>query len=125
MSAFGAVLVVAGGALAARSALLLIGRGRPRRGPQPAFVVAGPYRRMRNPLLAGLLVAATGLAFASGSYVLALATVAVALAAHVWIIRVEEPRLTVRFGDAYRVYLRRVPRWLPRAPSGDDDQLEV
>jgi protein-S-isoprenylcysteine O-methyltransferase Ste14 len=125
MCAFGAVLVVAGGALAARSALLLAGRGRPRRGPQPAFVIAGPYRRMRNPLLAGALVAATGAAIASGSTTLAGACVVLALAAHVFVVRVEEPRLAARFGEAYRVYLRTVPRWVPRTSRGDDDQLEL
>jgi|SRR6185503_3039074 len=114
MCAIGAVLVVVGGGLALRSALLLMGRGRPRRGPKPALVIAGPYRRVRNPLVTGLLVAAAGLALASSSPALALATVLAAAGAHVWIVRVEEPRLTARFGAAYEAYLRDVPRWRPR-----------
>src|SRR6185503_1989173 len=122
MCAIGAVLVVIGGGLAFRSALLLMGRGRPRRGPKPALVIAGPYRRMRNPLVTGLLVAAAGAALASRSPALALATVLAAAGTHAWIVRVEEPRLSARFGAAYDAYLRDVPRWMPR-PSRRDARL--
>jgi protein-S-isoprenylcysteine O-methyltransferase Ste14 len=112
--ALGAVLVVIGTLLAARSAALLAGRGRPKRGPQPAFVIAGPYRRVRNPLAGGLLVAAAGLALLTRSPALAVAAALAAVASHAWIVRVEEPRLTERFGAAYAAYLRCVPRWVPR-----------
>jgi len=112
--AAGIVLGVIGVALAARSALLLAGRGRPRRGPRPALVLAGPFLRMRNPLYAGLVLALAGAALASASWTLALATLAGGAGAHLWVVRVEEPRLAARFGAAYAEYLRRVPRWVPR-----------
>ena len=118
--ALGAALVVIGTLLAARSALLLAGRGRPKRGPQPAFVIAGPYRRVRNPMAGGLLVAAAGLALLTRSAALAGATVLAALASHAWIVRVEEPQLVARFGAAYAAYLRCVPRWLPRGARPED-----
>ena len=118
--ALGAALVVIGTLLAARSALLLAGRGRPKRGPQPAFVIAGPYRRVRNPLAGGLLVAAAGFALLTRSPVLAVATALAAVASHAWIVRVEEPRLTARFGAAYAAYLRCVPRWVPRGARSED-----
>ena len=121
MRAAGAVLIVAGTALALRGALLLAGRGRPQRGPRPALVIAGPYRRMRNPVLAGVVVALAGAALTTSSAMLALATVLGALAAHLWVVRSEEPRLTSRFGDAYVAYLERVPRWCPRPGRRDDD----
>ena len=123
MGALAALLVVVGTALAVRSALLLAGRGRPRRGPQPAFVIAGPYRRMRNPLVAGLLVAAAGATLATRSAALAVATMLAAVGSHAWIVRVEEPRLTARFGAAYAAYLRCVPRWIPREPPHDEAVL--
>jgi len=110
----GLALALVGLALAARSAQLLAGRGRPQRGPQPPFVIAGPYLRLRNPLFAGLLVTLAGAAVVLGSWLLAAVTLAAFLGAHVWVVRVEEPRLRARFGDAYAEYLRRVPRWLPR-----------
>jgi len=112
--AAGVVLCVIGVALAARSALLLAGRGRPRRGPRPAFVLAGPFFRMRNPLYAGLVLALAGAALAAASRTLALVALAAGAGAHVWVVRVEEPRLAARFGAAYAEYLRRVPRWVPR-----------
>ena len=108
------ILALLGVMLALRSALLLAGRGRPRRGPRPQFVIAGPYTRQRNPVLAGVILALLGVALAVQSGALGLAVVAVAIAAHVWVVRVEEPRLRDRFGEAYREYLARVPRWVPR-----------
>ena len=118
--ALGVILCVAGVTLALRSALLLAGRGRPRRGPQPEFVIAGPYTRLRNPLLSGVIVALAGAALAMQSGALWLAPAAVAVAAHVWVVRIEEPRLRTRFGEAYREYLARVPRWMPRIGARSD-----
>jgi protein-S-isoprenylcysteine O-methyltransferase Ste14 len=109
----GVLIAFLGVALAARSALLLAGRGRPRRGPKPALVLAGPYLRVRNPLYAGLVLALSGGAVAGASWPLALFAVAAAGSAHLWVARVEEPRLRARFGPAYAEYLRRVPRWIP------------
>ena len=113
MHVAGTVLSVLGLGLALRSAVLLAGRGRQQRGPRPAFVLAGPYLRMRNPLLAGVVLALAGIALSAGSWWLALLAVASALSAHLWVVRVEEPRLSGRFGVAYAEYLRAVPRWLP------------
>jgi protein-S-isoprenylcysteine O-methyltransferase Ste14 len=120
--AAGLVLILLGTVLAVRSALLLAGRGRPVRGRRPAFVVAGPYLRMRNPLLAGALVALLGLALTAASWTTATLAVGAWLGAHLWVVRVEEPNLLARFGTAYAEYVRRVPRWLPRraAEPADD-----
>jgi len=109
----GVAVTLAGGVLAVRSATLLVGRGRPRRGPTPAFILAGPYLRSRNPLLGGSVLALAGVALATRSAWFGLAAVAAATAAHAWVVRVEEPRLRARFGDAYAAYLHAVPRWLP------------
>lgn len=109
----GVAVALYGSVLAARSALLLVGRGRPRRGPTPAFIIAGPYLRSRNPLYTGVLVALAGVALATRSAELALGVAVAVVAAHVFVVRVEEPRLLTRFGDAYAAYLTAVPRWLP------------
>jgi protein-S-isoprenylcysteine O-methyltransferase Ste14 len=106
--------MLAGAALAARSAMLLAGRGRPRRGPRPAFVIAGPYLRTRNPLLAGAVLALAGCGLWRDAPSLVLLAALAFLGAHWWVTRVEEPRLGHRFGAAYRAYLRSVPRWIPR-----------
>jgi protein-S-isoprenylcysteine O-methyltransferase Ste14 len=117
--AAGLAFALPGVLLAVRSALLLTGRGRPRRGPKPAFVLAGPYLRLRNPLYAGLVLALGGAALGTWSPALALATLALGVALHLWVVRVEEPRLRARFGVAYAEYLRRVPRWLPARRRAD------
>jgi protein-S-isoprenylcysteine O-methyltransferase Ste14 len=109
----GLLVGLGGVALAVRSATLLAGRGRPRRGAAPAFVIAGPYVRVRNPLYGGTVLALAGFALWHASLPLLLLAVAVAGAAHWWVVRVEEPALHRRFGAAYEAYLRCVPRWIP------------
>ena len=123
MCAAGAVLVVTGTLVALRSALLLRGYGRPRRGPQPRFVIAGPYRRVRNPVLAGMLLAALGVACGVRSPGLAVATVLAFACAHAWVVLVEEPALGAAFGDAYAAYRRCVPRWIPRGARAPDARI--
>jgi protein-S-isoprenylcysteine O-methyltransferase Ste14 len=119
----GILIAFVGLLLGLRSALLLTGRGRPRRGPSPALVLAGPYLRARNPLFAGLVLVVAGAALAARSWILAVAAGLIALAAHVWVVRAEEPRLRTRFGKAYAEYTTRVPRWLPRlGTAGAEDE---
>ena len=120
MRAAGMILCLAGVGLALRSALLLAGRGRPRRGPRPQFVIAGPYTRLRNPLFVGVILALVGVALALQSGALCLAAAVVAIAAHLWVVRIEEPRLRECFGEAYREYLARVPRWMPHIGTRSD-----
>jgi protein-S-isoprenylcysteine O-methyltransferase Ste14 len=69
---------------------------------------------MRNPLFAGLLLALAGITGVARSAPVGVATVITAVALHVWVTAVEEPRLRRRFGEAYEAYLDAVPRWLPR-----------
>ena len=113
MRTVGLLLTLAGAALAARSAVLLAGRGRPRRGPRPAFVIAGLYVRTRNPLFAGALLSLAGLGLWRDEPALVLLAALAFVGAH-WGHAHRGPRLTSRFGTAYRAYLRRVPRWIPR-----------
>ncbi len=114
MRTVGLLVGLTGAALAVRSAALLAGRGRPQRGARPAFVIAGPYTRLRNPLLLGLLLALAGLAMWRDSALLGATAGIAAAVAHWWVVRIEEPRLRDRFGGAYDAYLRNVPRWMPR-----------
>jgi protein-S-isoprenylcysteine O-methyltransferase Ste14 len=119
--ASGILVALVGLLLGLRSALLLAGRGRPRRGPRPALVLAGPYLHMRNPLFAGVALAAGGTALATRSWVLGTVAAAFAIGAHLWVVRAEEPSLRTRFGKAYEEYTVRVPRWVPRAGASRDE----
>lgn len=117
----GVVLAAFGAVLAGRAAILLTGRGRPQRGPRPAFVLAGPYLRLRNPLFAGIVLVIAGCGFATGRWSAVILAIGTAGAAHTWVVRREEPRLLARFGAAYAEYCRRVPRWIPhRRPTAWD-----
>lgn len=77
------------------------------------LVVEGPYRFVRHPfydavalsMLANALVAANWFLLAGGTFSLALIVLRTAR---------EEERLVARFGDAYRRYMRKTGRFLPR-----------
>lgn len=77
-----------------------------------ALLADGPYRRTRNPLYLGTLLHTFGVALVmpvSG----AVLTVALLWLYQVRLALAEEPFLTARFGEPYRAYALRVPRFLP------------
>jgi protein-S-isoprenylcysteine O-methyltransferase Ste14 len=79
--------------------------------PTTALVTSGPFRFTRNPLYLSL-----NLGYISAALWIdalpALLLVPVALAIlHFGVILREESYLEAKFGDAYRDYRRRVPRW--------------
>jgi len=84
--------------------------------PPKNFVAAGLYRFLRNPMYFGALltVFAEGLFFPSGWLLLYGAILWLAL--HAPTVLFEEPQLERRFGDSYREYKARTPRWIPRRP---------
>ena len=113
----GVLLAIAGAALALRAARLL-GEAR-EEPPSPSrssgrFIVRGPYRRIRHPLYAGIVLAVLGEAVALRSTALFVYAAALAIILHLLVVFVEEPRLRRRFEDLYDVYCERVPRWVPR-----------
>jgi protein-S-isoprenylcysteine O-methyltransferase Ste14 len=113
----GAALVAAGLALAFASVMRFATEGRGTLAPWDPpreFVVHGPYRYVRNPMISGIFLVLFGEAFAllSGPQaVWAACFVALNL---VYIPLVEEPQLERRFGDSYREYRRNVRRFIPR-----------
>ena len=82
--------------------------------PPTALVARGPYRYSRNPMYVGVLTILAGLALARWSPTLAAYAVVVAIAFTTFVLAYEEPHLQRQFGDAYRDYKARVPRWLGR-----------
>ncbi len=107
--------VVLGTAIAACSAWVLTikGNGTPNPlMPPAALVVSGPFRYSRNPLMLGGWLFGAGLACMLRSASLLAMVGLVVLAGTVYLKRVEEPGLIRRFGEAYREYAQRTPRWL-------------
>jgi protein-S-isoprenylcysteine O-methyltransferase Ste14 len=117
----GALLLAAGLALMGWTIALFatVGRGTLAPwDPTERLVVRGPYRRVRNPMISGVLAVLLGEAALLGSWaVLAWAGV-VFLVNDTYFRHVEEPGLRQRFGADYEEYCRRVGRWLPRQASG-------
>ncbi len=76
------------------------------------LIQAGPYRFVRHPIYAGLLVALAGRALLRCSP-RSLLGLAVFLAAFIWKVRMEERFLTAEFGEKYLDYRRRVKALVP------------
>lgn len=77
------------------------------------LVTQGPYSVTRNPLYLFSLAGAGGLGLSSGSLALGVLFAAAYFMALSGAVQGEERRLSRAFGEAYALYLRRVPRWLP------------
>jgi protein-S-isoprenylcysteine O-methyltransferase Ste14 len=92
--------------------------------PTRHLVVEGPYRHVRNPMIAAVVTVLAGEAALFGSLPLLIWCVAFLGLNHLFFLIHEEPGLVRRFGDEYRAYRHNVPRWLPRRtpwrPSGLD-----
>jgi protein-S-isoprenylcysteine O-methyltransferase Ste14 len=82
--------------------------------PTTRLVVRGPYRRVRNPMISGVLFVLLGEAALFGSPALLLWFALVWAVNAVYIPLVEEPGLQRRFGEDYVRYRAHVPRWIPR-----------
>jgi len=87
--------------------------------PPRRLVCTGPYRWVRNPIADSVAVMLFGEAVLFSSTGMGLYLLLVIAVGMIQIICIEEPRLTARFGDAYRQYCLQVPRWLPRRPGKD------
>lgn len=78
------------------------------------LVTTGPYAHTRNPLYIANWLLWTGFALGSSlRWMLPLSWLVFAVQ-HVSVVRWEEQRLAGRYLDAYRRYVREVPRWWPR-----------
>ena len=79
--------------------------------PASALVTHGFFRFLRNPMYVGLVVLVAGLAILLASDWMLVMTVLLAVTLHLGVVRREERYLEAKFGDAYRRYRDRVPRY--------------
>jgi protein-S-isoprenylcysteine O-methyltransferase Ste14 len=104
--------------------LVLRGEGTPLPfDPPKRMVVAGPYARLRHPMMLGLLLVAFAEAFWFYSASLCVYAVLLAFLANLYLTYIEEPWLERRFGDDYRAYRDAVPRWFPMKGSRQHSAL--
>jgi protein-S-isoprenylcysteine O-methyltransferase Ste14 len=78
-----------------------------------SLVTDGPYSICRNPLYLFSIIGTTGVACLYGSIVVTLFIAFLAWANFAWWANCEEGRLLTLFGEDYRRYHDRVPRFLP------------
>lgn len=79
--------------------------------PATALVTDGVFRWLRNPMYVALTLFLIALAFTLASDWILVTTVIFALVIHFGVVRREERYLEAKFGDAYRRYKARVPRY--------------
>lgn len=88
------------------------------------LVMTGPFARIRNPLYLGNLMLWSGLAVAARLlWMVPVVIVLLGLEYHA-IVRWEERLLESRFGDRYRSYAARVPRWIPAIKPAMSEPLD-
>ncbi|HJU10520.1 MAG TPA: isoprenylcysteine carboxylmethyltransferase family protein [Candidatus Binataceae bacterium] len=110
------LLIVAGGiGLSSYAAALFASRNTTKNpyGEPDAFVVTAPYTFTRNPMYVGLTAILFGFATFFGSPVMLLAPIAFAVIITRMVIPQEEQTMERLYGEQYREYKSKVPRWLP------------
>jgi protein-S-isoprenylcysteine O-methyltransferase Ste14 len=81
--------------------------------PDQPVVATGPYRVLRHPSYAGLLVALGGIGLGYGNWLSLAALLALPLGGLLYRIRVEEAALAATLGAAYTTYADRRKRLIP------------
>lgn len=112
-----AIIAVPAIALARKTMMLFVqeGRGTPAPWDPPLnFVVIGPYRYVRNPMLTSVVVLILAESLVFGSLALLGWAIGFFLLNTAYFMFSEEPALMRRFGDPYLRYKAAVPRWVPR-----------
>ncbi len=107
VEAVGCLLLVAGVGIRIWATLNISGR------KSRSLVTTGPYSLCRNPLYVGSFLVAVGIALCLENVPLAILVAAMFIAAHYWVVRMEERRLLELFGPAYEAYMRTTPRFWP------------
>jgi protein-S-isoprenylcysteine O-methyltransferase Ste14 len=109
----GAMLIAAGGALAipAMRGFRSAGTHVEPWKPSSALVTGGIFGWLRNPMYVGLALIVAGLGIALASDWMLVMLVPAVLLLHFGVVKREERYLEAKFGDAYRQYEARVPRY--------------
>ena len=109
----GAALAVGGFVMIAMGTrrFLAAGTNIPPTLPTTALVVDGIYQRTRNPLYLGMTLVYLGLGVAAASLWAVGLVVPLIGVINAGVVAREERYLERKFGDAYRAYKARVPRW--------------
>lgn len=98
------------------------GRGTPAPiAPTESLVVGGLYRYVRNPMYLAVLAAIVGQGLVLQRAVLWVYAAAVGAAVVAFVRGYEEPALSRRYSEQYRLYRQTVRGWLPRLRAWDPE----
>jgi len=89
--------------------------------PADELVTKGVYRISRNPMYVGDLLVSISIGIACLSWVFLLVAIVNFLLLRYYVVVVEEPCLAEKYGDTYRRYMNRTPRWIgiPKSEKSD------
>ncbi|MEO8588801.1 MAG: isoprenylcysteine carboxylmethyltransferase family protein [Flavobacteriales bacterium] len=113
----GALMLAAGLALFAFTVALFARKGNGTLAPwtpTQRLIISGPYRYCRNPMISGVLFILIGEALLLRSTPIMVETIVFFVVNTTYFMLKEEPDMLARFGEEYRTYKERVPRWVPR-----------
>ena len=104
------------------------GATRTRNVGAPFLCTSGPYSRTRNPLYWGNIIIYSGVAFLGGGDLMWELVALVGLffiLQYYLIISLEEETLKIKFKDQYDLYIKNVPKLLPRiTPWNNDNEIK-
>ena len=83
-------------------------------------ITTGVYSISRNPEYFSVFLQYLGIGIGGLSWVFILCAVAWILSFHIAVKQSEEPSLIEKYGDAYREYMNRTPRWIGIPKSGKE-----
>ena len=89
--------------------------------PADKLVTKGVFRISRNPGYFGDFLVNTSVGIACLSWVFPLVAIVFFLLLRYYVVAVEEPFLTKKYGDTYKEYMNRTPRWIgiPKSEKSD------
>ncbi len=82
--------------------------------PPVKFVIVGPYKYVRNPMLCGVNLMLIGVALLLKNENILLWMILFLAINTLYFVKSEEPNLEKRFGADYKLYKKNVGRWIPR-----------
>ena len=90
------------------------------------IIAEGPYSICRNPLYIGSFLLAIGAGLCFESLLMLLLVPAIIIPVHIITTRMEEAHLEAKFGEQYRIYKQKVPRFWPCFSNyNSPDMIEV
>lgn len=115
----GLSVILLGLAILGLTDMQLLSDGEGSLSPAPSLktkklVVSGLYAYTRNPMISAVCLFLVGLAITFSSLQVLTFTFGFFCIKTAWFVLSEEPDMKLRFGASYELYMKKVPRWLPR-----------